>query len=173
MAWPCKYPLGAACRPRGGLVVFKATQLKFSWLLDYLSGPWNGKKILGTRSALYLYDIFPGCYTHPCSISYLFRSLQQGHVPPAAVRLPSSVLPPALERARGASTSTARPVPACGCHVFAKLQHQQFAKVCQQPSRLQPADHLAVPRDPAGCSSGQDMGREMGPCITTSAAMNW
>lgn len=165
MACPCKYPLGADCGPRGGLVVFKARLCNFSRWLDYLSGPWNGKEILGTRSALYLYDIFPGCYAHPCSISYLFRSLQQGHVPPAAVRLPRSVLPPALERGRGAGTATARPVPARGCHIFAKLQHQQLAKVCQQPSRLQPADHLAVLGDPAGYTSGQDMGREMGPCI--------
>lgn len=144
-------------------MVFKAQLCNFSRWLDYLSGPWNGKKILGTRSALYLDDIFPGCYTHPCSISYLFRSLQQGHVPPPAVRLPSSVLPPALERGRGASTASARPVPARGGHVFAELQHQQFAEVGQQPSRLQPADHLATLGHPAGYTSGQDVGREMGP----------
>uniref|UniRef100_A0A8C3XHF0 non-specific serine/threonine protein kinase n=1 Tax=Cyanoderma ruficeps TaxID=181631 RepID=A0A8C3XHF0_9PASS len=169
MACPCK------CRwdggPRGGLVVCKAHWDNFSRWLDYLAGPWNGKEILGTRSALYLYDIFPGCYAHPCSISYLFRSLQQGHVPPAAVRLPRSLLPPALERPGGASTAAARPVPARGGHVFAELQHQQFAKVCQQPSRLQPADHLAGP-GPCWPRLRQDTGREMGPWITTSAAMN-
>ncbi|XP_027517837.1 serine/threonine-protein kinase WNK1 isoform X4 [Corapipo altera] len=82
-----------------------------------------------------------------------------------AVRLSSSVFPRSVEWGGRASTATARPVPARRCRLFAKLQHQQFAEVGQQPSRLQPADHLALLGDHAGETSGQDVGREMGPCI--------
>lgn len=121
-----------------------------TWRLGFLSGPWNGKKILSTRSALYLYDIFPGCYAHLCSISYLFRSLHEGHVPSAAVRLPGSVFCCSVERDERSGTATTWPVPARRCRVFAKLQHQRFAEIHQQPSRLQPADHLAPLGDRAG-----------------------
>ncbi|XP_032543535.1 serine/threonine-protein kinase WNK1 isoform X4 [Chiroxiphia lanceolata] len=82
-----------------------------------------------------------------------------------AVRLSSSVFPPSVEWDGRASTATAGPVPARRCRLFAKLQHQQLAEVGQQPSRLQPADHLALLGDHAGETSGQDVGREMGPCI--------
>ncbi|XP_027536479.1 serine/threonine-protein kinase WNK1 isoform X4 [Neopelma chrysocephalum] len=82
-----------------------------------------------------------------------------------AVRLSSSVFPRSLEWGGRSSTATARPVPARRCRLFAKLQHQQFAEVGQQPSRLQPADHLALLGDHAGETSGQDVGRETGPCI--------
>ncbi|XP_039239209.1 serine/threonine-protein kinase WNK1 isoform X3 [Pipra filicauda] len=82
-----------------------------------------------------------------------------------AVRLSSSVFPRSVEWGGRSSTATARPVPARRCRLFAKLQHQQFAEVGQQPSRLQPADHLALLGDHAGETSGQDVGREMGPCI--------
>lgn len=135
--------------------------------LDFLSGPWNGKKILGSRSALYLYDIFPGCYAHLCSISYLFRSLHEGHVPSAAVWLSGRVLHRSVERDGWSSTAATWPVPARRCRIFAKLQHQQFAEIDQQPSRLQPADHLAALGHRAGQTSGQDMGRETGPCISS------
>lgn len=77
-----------------------------TWRLDFLSGPWNGKKVLGTRSALYLYDIFPGCYAHLCSISYLFRSLHEGHVPSTAVWLPSSVFCRPVEWDERSGTAT-------------------------------------------------------------------
>lgn len=130
--------------------VFKHQLRNSSWGLGFLSGPWNGKEILGSGSALYLYDIFPGCYAHLRSISYLFRSLHEGHVPSAAVRLLGSAFRRPVEWDGWPRAAAARPVPARRCRVFAKLQHQQFAEIDQQPSRLQPADHLAALGERAG-----------------------